>query len=135
MTTGARLAAQSSFLQADAVAMRGLSARRTPPKSATPTVDDLYNNTVSAQATIRPKPATPFLQSTPSFAIGAGGVERVGSATASPELEGSSTELLHQNFSGKLSQMTLRAGVADKVTIKADVGQFRSRLNGRHGKF
>ena len=122
--------------------MRGLSARRTPPKSATPTVDDLYNNGVSVQATIKPKPATPFLQSSQSFEITkgnnyAGAAEIVnGSAVASPpEIEELATELKHQNFSGKLSQMTLRAGNADKVTIKASVGQFRSRLKPRHGKF
>ena len=100
MTTGARLAAQSSFLQADTVAMRGLSARRTPPKSATPTVDDLYNNGVSVQAAIKPKPATPFLQSNPSFEIlkskhcvGAVEIANGSAVASSPEIEGSSTEL------------------------------------------
>ena len=80
--------------------MRGLSARRTPPKSATPTVDDLYNNGVSVQPVIKPKPATPFLQSNPSFEItksknclGAAEIAS-GSAVASPpEAEGSSNEL------------------------------------------
>ena len=122
--------------------MRGLSARRTPPKSATPTVDDLYNNGVSVQATIKPKPATPFLQSTQSIEITKGknfaGPEKLsnGSAISSPpETEEPATVLKHQNFSGKFSQMTLRAGNADKVTIKASVGQFRSRLKPRHGKF
>ena len=99
MTTGARLAAQSSF-HADNVTMRGLSARRTPPKSSTPTVDDLYYNGVSGQEVIKPKPATPFLQSNPNFEISKGksciGAAEVGdgSAVASPpDVEKSSSEL------------------------------------------